>query len=407
MGFQHGLSGLNAAARNLDVIGNNVANANTTGFKQGRAEFADVYANTLASSANSAIGLGVGVAAITQQFAQGSITTTNSPLDAAINGGGFFRLSNNGSISYSRNGQFQLDKSGYVVNSNGSRLTGFPVDASGQITTGAAAELKISSGDLAPKATTEVDLVLNLDSRKALPVGTFDPTDASTYSSATSMNVFDSQGNAQTLSVYFVKSATNNTWDVQAALNGTVLGAAPIGTLTFNADGSLDTAASAVPYALTLTSTTGATFTTPIPLDFTNSTQFGAAFGVNAATQDGFAAGKLTGLAIDGSGTIMGRYSNGQSKVQGQIALATFANMQGLSPTGGNQWLETAFSGAPLVGAPGSSGIGLLQSGALEESNVDLTQELVNMITAQRNYQANAQTIKTQDQVLQTLVNLR
>jgi len=407
MSFQQGLSGLNAAARNLDVIGNNIANANTVGFKQGRTEFADLYANTVASSGKGSVGLGVNVTAITQQFSQGNLTTTNSPLDIAINGGGMFRVSTSGSIAYTRNGQFQIDKNGFVVTGVGARVSGFPVDATGRLTTGAPADLQISSADIAPKTTSEIGLAMNLDSRKIAPVGAFSPSDAATYTSATSINVYDSQGNAHALSTYLVKSATANEWDVYAALDGVQVGAGTIGTLTFNADGTLDAVTSAVPYSLTLTTTNGATFPAGIPLEFTGSTQFGAAFGVNAATQDGYAAGKLSGLAVDENGVVTGRYSNGQSKVQGQVALVSFANLQGLAPIGGNLWVESASSGSPLIGVPGSTNMGLLQSGAIEESNVDLTSELVSMITAQRNYQANAQTIKTQDQVLQTLVNLR
>lgn len=407
MGFQHGLSGLNAASRNLDVIGNNVANANTVGFKSSRAEFSDLYAGTLATNAGSTIGLGVNVSSVTQQFSQGNITTTNNPLDVAINGGGFFRMSNAGSVSYSRNGQFQVDNSGYIVNSSGSRLTGYPVDAAGQLTTGAPTELRISSADLQPKATSEVGMVLNLDSRKTAPTGAFQASDASTYSSATSMTVYDSQGNAGALSLYFVKGSAPNQWDVHATLDGVAVGSGSIGSLQFNADGTLDTAASATPFNLSLTSANGATYTDPLPLDFSGTTQFGSAFGVNSLEQDGYSAGKLTGISIDSNGTVLGRYSNGQSMTQGQVALATFGNNQGLAPIGGNQWVETTASGSPMVGAPGTSSLGSLQSGALEDSNVDLTQELVNMITAQRTYQANAQTIKTQDQVLQTLVNLR
>jgi flagellar hook protein FlgE len=407
MSFQQGLSGLNAAARNLDVIGNNVANANTIGFKQARAEFADLYANTLASAGRATVGLGVTTTNVAQQFSQGNISTTNSPLDMAINGGGMFRVSNNGSIAYTRNGQFQIDKSGYVVTGNGGRLSGFPVDATGKLTTGAPADLRISASDIAPKTTSEISLVMNLDSRKTVPTGTFSPTDAATYTSATSLNVYDSQGNAHAMSTYLVKSATANTWDVYATLDGTQIGAGTVGTLVFNPDGSLDATASAVPFNVALTTTNGATFPAGMPIDFTGTTQFGSAFGVNAANQDGYAAGKLTGLAVDESGVITGRYSNGQSQVQGQIALVSFANLQGLSPMGGNQWVESSASGTPLIGTPGSTNLGMLQSGAVEESNVDLTAELVNMITAQRNYQANAQTIKTQDQVLQTLVNLR
>lgn len=407
MSFQQGLSGLNAAARNLDVISNNVANANTVGFKQGRAEFADLYANTLASAGRATVGLGVTTSSVSQQFSQGNITTTNSPLDIAINGGGMFRVSNNGAIAYTRNGQFQIDKNGYVVTGTGARVNGFPVDATGRLTTGAPADLQISASDIAPKPTSQLSMLMNLDSRKTVPTGAFLPTDASTYSSATSINIYDSQGNAHAFSTYLVKTATANQWDVYATLDGTQVGTGTIGQLTFNADGTLDTAASAVPFTVALVANNGATFPAALPIDFTGTTQFGSAFSLNAATQDGYAAGKLTGLAVDESGVIMGRYSNGQSQIQGQIALVTFANMQGLSPMGGNQWVESSASGSPLIGTPGASNLGMLQSGAIEESNVDLTAELVNMITAQRNYQANAQTIKTQDQVLQTLVNLR
>jgi flagellar hook protein FlgE len=407
MSFQQGLSGLNAAARNLDVIGNNVANANTIGFKQARAEFADLYANTLATAERTMIGLGVTTTNVAQQFSQGNISTTNNPLDIAVNGGGLFRVSNNGSIAYTRNGQFQIDKSGYVVTGNGARLSGFPVDATGKLTTGAPADLRISASDIAPKLTSEISLVMNLDSRKSAPTGSFSPTDAATYTCATSLNVYDSQGNAHALSTYLVKTATANTWDVYATLDGTKVGAGTVGRLVFKADGSLDATASSLPFNVALTANNGATFPASIPVDFAGTTQFGSAFGVSAANQDGYAAGKLIGLAVDNGGVITGRYSNGQSQVQGQIALVSFANLQGLSPTGGNQWVESSTSGVPLVGTPGSTNLGMLQSGAVEESNVDLTAELVNMITAQRNYQANAQTIKTQDQVLQTLVNLR
>ena len=407
MSFQQGLSGLNAAARNLDVISNNVANANTVGFKQGRAEFADLYANTLASAGRATVGLGVTTSSVSQQFSQGNITTTNSPLDIAINGGGMFRVSNNGAIAYTRNGQFQIDKNGYVVTGTGARVNGFPVDATGRLTTGAPADLQISASDIAPKPTSQLSMLMNLDSRKTVPTGAFLPTDASTYSSATSINIYDSQGNAHAFSTYLVKTATANQWDVYATLDGTQVGTGTIGQLTFNADGTLDTTASAVPFTVALVANNGATFPAALPIDFTGTTQYGSAFSLNAATQDGYAAGKLTGLAVDESGVIMGRYSNGQSQIQGQIALVTFANMQGLSPMGGNQWVESSASGSPLIGTPGASNLGMLQSGAIEESNVDLTAELVNMITAQRNYQANAQTIKTQDQVLQTLVNLR
>lgn len=407
MGFQQGLSGLNAAARNLEVIGNNVANANTVGFKSSRAQFADVYANTLAAGTSGSIGIGTRVASVAQMFTQGNITTTNNPLDVAINGEGFYRLSNNGSISYSRNGQFQLDNNGYIVSGGGARLTGFAADATGSVTTGTPVDLRISKTDLAPLATTKATAGLNLDSRKtALTAAGFNLANASTYHGATSLSTYDSLGNAHTLSLYFVKTAANS-YSVFAANDGTQVGTAPVGTLAFKSDGSLNTTATTLPFNISAPVTGGATSPLSVAVDFTNTTQFGTAFGVNDLTQNGYTAGKLSGFSVGPDGTVLGRFSNGQTLAQGQIALASFTNAQGLAPLGNNQWGETSTSGLPLVGSPGSGTLGALQSGAVEEANVDLTAELVNMITAQRIYQANAQTIKTEDSLLQTIVNLR
>jgi len=407
MGFQQGLSGLNAAARNLEVIGNNVANANTVGFKSSRALFSDVYANTLAASASGSVGIGTRVSGVAQQFTQGNITTTNSPLDVAINGEGFYRLSSNGNISYSRNGQFQLDNNGYVVSSSGARLTGYAADATGAVTTGTPVDLRISKTDLAPLPTTKATAGLNLDSRKtALTTAGFNLSNASTYHGATSMSTYDSLGNSHTLSMYFVKTAPN-TYAVFAANDGVQVGATPVGTMNFNSDGSLNTTSTTLPFNISVPITGGATTPMTVAVDFTGTTQFGTSFGVNDLTQNGYTAGKLSGFNVGPDGTILGRYSNGQTLAQGQIALTSFTNAQGLAPLGGNQWAQTSMSGLPLLGAPGSGSLGALQSGAVEEANVDLTQELVNMITAQRVYQANAQTIKTEDSLLQTIVNLR
>jgi flagellar hook protein FlgE len=407
MGFQQGLSGLNGAARNLEVIGNNVANASTVGFKASRAQFADVYANTLAGSTVGSIGIGTRVSSVAQLFTQGNITTTNNPLDAAINGEGFFRLSSNGAISYSRNGQFQLDNNGYIVNTNGAHLTGYTADATGNVTTGTPGDLKISKTDLSPMATSKATAGLNLDSRKtALAAAGFNLTNAATYHGATSLSSYDSLGNAHTLSLYFVKTAANN-YSVFAANDGVQVGAAAVGSLVFKTDGSLDTTATTLPFNLSIPIGGGATTPLTIALDFTGTTQFGTAFGVNDLSQNGYTAGKLSGFNIGPDGTIVGRYSNGQTLAQGQIALTSFTNPQGLAPQGNNQWTETSSSGLPLVGSPGSGTLGVLQSGAVEEANVDLTQELVDMITAQRVYQANAQTIKTEDSLMQTIVNLR
>ncbi len=433
MGFQQGLSGLNAASRSLDVTGNNVANASTVGFKQSRAEFADVYANSLNGSGATPIGLGAKVAAVTQQFTQGGITVTNLPLDLAINGGGFFRMSNAGVTTYTRNGQFQLDKNGYVVNAQGYRLQGYLANSTGTIQQVAPpVDLRLfnpaTSSDVPPQATgtstagTGVEAVINLDSREAAPALPFALNDPSTYNRSTAVSVFDSLGNAHTYQMYFRKTAVPGAWDVYTsvsnpasatnfAANPIALGA-PLGTLTFDTDGTL--LSSTIPAA-------GQTITAvqlgspginadPLvfPVSFVGSTQFGSTFKVNSLEQDGYTAGSLAGYSVGADGVIVGRYTNGITKNLGQVTLDSFRNPQGLDPIGNNQWVETSESGAAITSDPGSDGNhGPIQSAATEDSNVDLTQELVNMIISQRVYQANAQTIKTQDQILQTLVNLR
>lgn len=402
MSFQQGLSGLNAAAKNLDVIGNNVSNASTVGFKQSQAQFADVYANSLTGSGGSNIGIGTKVAVVAQQFTQGNITATNNPLDIAINGGGFFRMDNNGEVNYQRNGQFQLDRTGFIVTPSGAKLTGYTANASGVLSTGAPAPLSINTSDLSPQVTTDVKAVLNLNSSSTAPtVAPFNMNDPLSFNSSMSVSVYDGLGNQHTLQTYFVKSAAN-TWDVHASLDGNP--SFPAGTLGFDSSGTLIAGSPITipPQVLT----TGAA-NLGFPVDFTGTTQFGSPFSVNALSQDGFTSGRLAGFNIGPDGTILGRYTNGQSAVLGQVVLANFANPNGLQPLGNNMWAETATSGTPLVGPPDSGSMGVLQSSAVEDSNVDLTAELVNMITAQRVYQANAQTIKAQDAVLQTLVNLR
>ena len=403
MGFQQGLSGLNAASKSLEVTGNNVANSSTVGFKGARAEFADVYAASLTGGGSTQVGIGTQVGAVAQQFTQGNITASNNPLDIAINGGGFFRMSTNGTINYSRNGQFQLNKFGNIVNAQGAHLTGYIADSKGVLATGAPTDITISTADQSAQATGKVKLLVNLDSREAIPATTpFNAADSTTYNRSTAISVFDSLGNSHVVQSYFVKTAPN-TYDVYGTIDGTATTPPKLGTLTFNPDGSLPKGA---PFAVTAAVTTGANplnFT----VDFNGSTQFGAAFGLNSESQDGFTSGKLSGFSTGADGIITGRYTNGKSATLGQVVLANFVDPNGLQNLGNNLYAETSTSGGPLVGVPTSGGLGVLQSSAVEESNVDLTAELVNLITAQRFYQANAQTIKTQDQVLQTLVNLR
>lgn len=411
MGFQQGLSGLNAAAKNLDVIGNNVANANTVGFKGSQAQFADVYAASQGGSATAA-GIGVKVAAVAQQFTQGNITSSNNPLDIAISGQGFFQLDNNGATVYSRNGQFQMNKDGFIVNSQGHKLNGYPVNPlTGLISTGSVSTLQLPTAAIPPQATSTGDVGVNLDAREAIPAtAPFNPLDPTSYNRSTAMTIFDSLGNNHIASLYFVKTAAN-TWSPymtvdNLGLNGaaataanTTLGAA----LPFTSGGLLPTTT----MAPSITFANGATTPQVVTLDFSTSTQFGSPFAVNTLNQNGYTSGELNKFSTSADGTIVGSYTNGQSQALGQILLVNFANPQGLQPLGNNEWSNTASSGQPLVGVPGTSSLGILQSGATEDSNVDLTAELVAMITAQRNYQANAQTIKAQDTIMQTITNLR
>ena len=417
MGFQQGLSGLNASSKSLEVIGNNIANASTIGAKVSRAEFADVYANAIGGS--NAVGIGVTVADVAQQFTQGNISTTDNPLDLAINGNGFFQVSQAGVVSYSRNGQFKVDRDGFVVNDQQQHLIGYPADATGTIIPGAAGPLQMPTGGITPAVTTRIDMEMNLDARLGVtlpgagaPIDFADPT---TYNNATSQTVYDAKGQGVALTYYFQKASTD-TWNVYVAANGTPIatsGGNPAAstTITFPANGSTPTAPAA-PVAIDIPSVSNAAGATTVPingvlLDVSKATQYGSQFGVTDLGQDGYAAGQLIGVQFESNGVVMARYSNGETKPAGQIEMASFRNPQGLQPLGGNAWGRSFASGDPLVGVPGDGNLGVLQAGAVEESNIDLTAELVDMITAQRVYQANAQTIKTQDQILQTIVNLR
>jgi flagellar hook protein FlgE len=421
MSFQQGVTGLTAAGRNLEVIGNNVANASTVGAKGARAEFADVYAR--ASGSGSAAGLGVAVAAVAQQFSQGSISSTDNPLDVAINGSGFFQLQDpTGTMVYSRNGQFKVDREGFVTNAGGMKLMAIPVTyQDGQIP-GKSQPLQLPTSGIAPKQTTKMNLEINLDARQEakLDEATNSPvpinfSDASTYNNSTSINIYDTKGQ-QVSMTYFFQKVSNNNWNVYATANGEpVLGTAdapePITQATFSDSGAPPTTPAApLEIAIPATGVGGSSDTvafTSVIMDFTKLTQFGAAFGPTDVSQDGFPPGRLTSIAIEDDGTVIGSYSSGQSAPLARVELANFRNPQGLQPLGGNVWAGTFDSGDPVIGTPGGGNLGLLQSKSVEESNVDLTQELVNMMVAQRIYQANAQTIKTQDSVMQTLVSLR
>ncbi|MGB5395898.1 MAG: flagellar hook protein FlgE [Gammaproteobacteria bacterium] len=406
MSFNTALSGIQAASADLGIIGNNIANSATTGFKTSRAEFGDVYASVLGAS-DTTIGSGVKLQRAAQQFDQGNVAFTNNSLDLAISGAGFFQLDDNGSTAYSRAGNFSMDLNGFVVNNKGLGLMAREADVNGAIT-GGIVPLQLDTTYVDPNATQTMSGNINFDAREvetdtswSLLTGV---PDVNGYNSSTSATVYDSLGNDHTVSLYFSKldPTTNpNEWNVRTLIDGALVDTTPV---TFNNDGTYN-APGNIP--VTWSPAGGAAPNQTITIDLSSSTQFGSAFAVNSINQDGFTSGQLLGVDIGNDGIIFARYSNGQSQAKGQVVLANFANIQGLQPLGDTMWAETFSSGSPVVSEPGTAGLGLIQSNALEESNVDLTAQLVRMILAQRNFQANAQTIQAEDAVTQTIINLR
>ncbi|MET0282589.1 MAG: flagellar hook protein FlgE [Steroidobacteraceae bacterium] len=523
MPFRLALSGLNAATTDLTVTANNIANVSTNGFKGSRAEFAEMFAVSPQGVAASATGNGVRVAAVTQQFKQGNIDNTGNSLDLAISGQGFFTLSDNGALLYTRAGAFQTDNQGYVINSANQRLQVYAPSPSGGFNTGAMTDLRMLTGESPPNATSNMEMILNLPSDAPLPkTGVFDPTDSESYNRATSLTVYDSLGAAHTGTVYFQKTApgqwnsylyvdgapvgtstaasptirsgsvdlstlnysgagypagmsvngqaatgspyanpaavraglqaavdaaviagggsagqaavtlsannqiviTNNS-DVALAFSGTDVGLVLGSTMVTNGVSQRTPAGNAEAHALAFNNmgeliiptdgkidfplyapATGAA-TMDLSLDFRGATQYGSTFGVTAITQDGYTTGQLVGMSIDKSGVVEARFTNGRSQVLGQVAMANFTNPNGLQQLSDTSWAETFASGDALHGQAGSTGFGLVQSGSLEAANVDITEQLVNMITAQRNFQANAQMIQTADSITQTIINIR
>ncbi len=489
MGFGQGLSGLNAAAQNLDVIGNNIANSGTVGFKSSTASFADVYAS-------SRVGLGVKVAAINQRFTVGAVTGNGGEYDIAIDGAkGLFRVTDqSGAVMYTRNGQFLVDKTNYIVNAQGYRLTGYPAGAVGANPV----ELQLPTANVQPKATSTGTTVANLDANAKViyPVDTvvqpavpgsvtlggtpytftkdatgnlvwapgnppagvygtapntveldgtgqviagalanipgfvdytaavtelgkpFDPSQSDTYTNASPMTVYDSLGNSHQVMQYFVKrpadAAGNSVYDVYYTMDGEAMaptteagGVWTSGTqFTFNKAGALTSA----PVVNLSFAQPGGTTTPADPLNiamnYAGTTQYGSDYKL-VAKPDGYTSGEFSGVNIAADGSIVANYTNGETQVVGTIVLADFSNLQGLKPVGNNAWQETAASGQPILGQPGTNGLSTLVGQATEASNVDMSQELVNMIIAQRTYQANSQTIKTQDEIMQVLMNLK
>jgi flagellar hook protein FlgE len=405
MPFRLALSGLNAASTDLTVTANNVANVATTGFKASRAEFADLYAATQLGVSATNIGNGVRVSNVTQQFGQGNIDFTDNSLDLAISGNGFFVLSDGGALTYTRAGAFQVDNQGYVVNAKGQRLQVYAPLANGGFNTGGLSDLNITTSISAPQATSYVGLLLNLPaSAQAVTTPTFDPADQTSYTNTTSLTIYDSLGAAHTASLYFIKGANDNEWSTRLYVDGNPVGGAY--PLNYDSSGNLVTPPTGQITFPPYTPATGAADLN-LTFDFRDTTQFGHTFTVSATRPNGYTTGRLIGIDIDTSGVVQARFTNGESEALGKIALANFANPQGLQQLGDTAWAETFASGQALPGEAGASGFGVIQAGALEASNVDITEQLVNMITAQRNFQANAQMISTADSITQTIINIR
>ena len=512
--FQQGLSGLNAASSSLNVIGNNIANASTVGFKGSQAQFSDMLANSLNGLQGRSAGTGVSVARIAQQFKEGDIQAADDPLSVAISGNGFYRMIDNGVVTYSRNGQFHEDETHTLVNGQDAQLTGWLADKAGNIQYGVTKPLTLDKSDVQPVATANVNFHLNLSSTEGIKGKPFDANDPDSYSGRSNVDVYDSLGGTHSMTTYYVKTGSN-TWDVYASADnrevaaegvaaavntdpgaiaaraayqdavkatppdpqaisdaaaayaqaagaamttalaaangtqaqldqlaaaydpstgvGTQAGITPdqidlkladalsvpavkVASLAFNSSGNLDPAATAalngnqpLPVKITLPifPDTGSNAPLVISTTFNQTTQYGSATVAQDPTADGNPAAALQNYEIDENGVIVGHYDYGITRAMGQIALANFASTDGLVPQGDNSWTASVASGPPIIGRPNEGSMGKLRSSAVEASNVDLTSELVDMITAQRVYQANAQTIKTEDSLLQTLVSLR
>ena len=434
MSFNIGLSGLFAANKQLDVTGNNIANVATTGFKSSRAEFEDVYSATRLGTGSKTVGNGVRLANVSQQFTQGDISNTGNVLDMGINGSGFFVLNNSGSLSYTRAGTFKVDKEGYVTNTDGtSRLQGYGVDDNGKIQNGVLTDLRIDTSNLAPKATTSVSSTINLNSTADVidvVANPFDPSKSASFTKQFSTPIFDTQGNQHTMDQYMVKTGAN-TWSTYTLIDGRnpngsdpKVTPAVASVMAFDTSGKLVSVTTpgtppVVSPDLKITNWVPGTVTNGVwaangasadpagmSIAMSNTTQFNADTARSIPAQNGYATGQITNLTIDGSGVLLANFSNNQTKPIGQISLASFTNEQGLQPVGGTSWKETYSSGIPGYDAPETGSLGSVQSNSLEESNVNVTNELVELIKAQSNYQANAKTISTQSTIMQTIIQM-
>ncbi len=391
MSFNIALTGLSAVTEQMDTISNNIANVGTTGFKSSRTEFGSIYADSQA--------MGVEVLGQTQSISKGgSLVSTGRELDLAIAGGGFFMTRGaTGEMQYTRAGVFGTDKNNLIVDALGQKLQGYPVDANNNLQVGTLGNLVLQNANLPARATDSLAFVMNLDANQAVPAqAPFDPANADTFNSTYTTKVFDSQGKEHTLTQYFVKTSANN-WEAHYFADGNNLGTSQ--ALVFDVNGQLT--APVAPVAVAYSPAGVAPMN--IAIDYTRSSQTGSNFVVTTNRPTGYAAGEQIGIAVEKDGKIYANYSNGERLLQGQVALATFTNLGGLQNESGTRWSETSESGSPLVGIPGIGLFGELRTGALENSNVDLTQQLVGLMESQRNYQANTKVLSTNKELTQVL----
>lgn len=420
MSFYTSLSGLQASQSEMSTISHNLANVSTNGFKKSRTDFADVIASSVSADPTKVVGSGTVVKANRQLFTEGNLKSTGSSLDLAISGDGFFTVKTNGinaSTAYTRNGSFQVDPvSHYVVDAQGSALQVYPVDAQGNVTaTGpdGLTNLTLPETSGVPVATSKVALDVNLSANATPPGTAFDRTNASSYNNSTATTIYDASGNAMTLTNYYVRnSATSaggaNSWSVysyvgnqQLSVNGSTN---PV-QLAFNAAGTMTAPTGPVSYDA-FTSAGGAAAQT-LSFDLTGTTQAASAFKVEARSQDGKSVGQLAGVTVDESGVVTANFSNGDTRALGKVALASFANPSGLRQMGNSYWSASGISGSATLGSANDNGYGSLMSGTVEGSNVDITEELVALIAAQRNFQANAKALDTASQISETIFNIR
>jgi len=432
MSFSTSLSGLNAATSDLDVTSNNIANVGTTGFKGSRAEFADIFAASALGTTSNAVGSGVLLSSVAQQFDQGNLEFTESNLDIAVSGEGFFVLKPNqtsSELTYTRAGAFQVDQAGNIVTNQGQILQVFPVNANGTVTStslSGTVPLQVPSTVGQPQATTQIDINLNFPAgiNPALSAAALDAEllanpaspNPSTFNNSTSATIFDSQGTPHILTMYFaMTNDINNTWEVRSTIDGVVAPPAAGAVIDFDPSGALNTAAPTTTLgniAYSAFPLTNGAAALALSVDFRNGAnavtqEAQGGFSVQSLSQDGFSTGRLTGLNISDDGLATASFTNGQTTPLGKIALARFDNPQGLNQVGNTSWVETTSSGAVQAGEAGTGNFGFMQAGALEASNVDLTAQLVNLITAQRNFQANSKAIETANTITQTIINIR